>query len=133
MSTPHDPHDDPQLRARLQAAYAVSPPAHLTARVEERARPGVSPAPAGPLRHPLGEIIAPAAGIGLLLAFLGGISPLIRLLVTGGHAGAAAGPPIARLGLPGLGPALAALLVPLLLGWLFELSRGAPLLRRFLR
>lgn len=148
MSTPHDSPEDHRLRSRLAAAYEVHPPAHLTARVEDLARPRVSPGkvspgtvspnrvspnPATTSRPLLGDLLAPAAGIVLLVSFLGGSVPLLRgLLADGGIARGGAGLPEVA-GLSALGPALAALLVPLLLGWLFELSRGAPLLRRFLR
>lgn len=133
MSTPHDPPEELRLRSRLEAACAVRPPAHLTARVEDLARPRVATVVASTARPPLGEILAPAAGIVLLLAFLAGSWPLVRAFLTRGGAGEGgiALPPVA--GLSAFGPGLAALLVPLVLGWLFELSRGAPVLRRFLR
>ena len=122
--------EDRELRERLRAALGrPRPPAPVLSRVERLARAGGRPAaPPRPRAMSLGDILAPLAGVALLLSLLFGaglhLRPLLRepapLPVTLPASILPAG-------------AFVALLLPLGFLLFIEVVRGGPTLRRWVR
>lgn len=147
MNSTPDNHDDPDLRARLQAAYNLTPPVPLSAKVVDLARVATRRSPPVGASRPVGwrDGLAPAATALLLTSLFGGAWPFVWRALAGALApsgstaqvtppGSVLTPALANSPLPNsaLEPALAALLIPLVLAWTFELTRGARGLRRLL-